>query len=195
MTTPEEKPKSNVWKIVLPLFFLFSLAMGSLYWVKSQVIRPNEIQNNSQAQAQPNQRQALPDLEFNEFKGSPRKLSSFNQKVLLINFWATWCGACMMEMPSMVELRKQYADRGFEIIFMNVDESPEAVLPSVLKQLGIDFPVYIDPRGELAQFFDLRAIPLTVIINNKREVLKVMNGEYNWKQPRIRTQIEQWLSE
>lgn len=101
----------------------------------------------------------------------------------------------MMEMPSMVELRKEYVDRGFDIVFMNVDETPEAVLPDVLKQLGIDFPVYIDPHGELAQVFDLRAIPLTVIINNKREVLKVMNGEYNWKHPRIRAQIEKWLSE
>ncbi|MGZ3698075.1 MAG: TlpA disulfide reductase family protein, partial [Bdellovibrionota bacterium] len=131
---------------------------------------------------------------INKWGGGVVKASELKPKVTLVNFWATWCEACMEEMPSILKLRGRFKDRGFEVVAVNVDENPEAVLPATLKQLGIDFPVYIDKEGQVAGLFDVHAIPLTVMINSSRKVLLVQDGERNWMDEDLLSKMEKWLS-
>lgn len=98
-------------------------------------------------------------------------------------------------MPSIVNLRKAYQDRGFEVLGINVDENPEKVLPKVLSEFKIDFPVYGDPEGKLSSLFDVHAIPFTVILNHQRKILLVQDGGQDWNSKAIRNQLERWLSE
>lgn len=135
----------------------------------------------------------LPDFRLQKFQGDKIMVSELPNKILMINFWATWCTACLVEIPTMLALRNSYKDQGFEIIAINVDDNPEKVIPPVLKRFGIDFPVFLDTDGELTEFFNVVAIPLTVIIDNKRRILFIESGERDWNGSDIRAMMDKWL--
>src|SRR5262245_13806980 len=71
-------------------------------------------------------------------------LSKFAGKVVLINFWASWCSACMDEMPSIQKLHDTLKSEGFEVVGVNVDENPETVVPAIAKKLHLSFKNYTD---------------------------------------------------
>jgi thiol-disulfide isomerase/thioredoxin len=137
----------------------------------------------------------LPDFDLVQFSsGKEMKFSELDKKVVLVNFWATWCEACMVEMPSIVKLRKAYESKGFEVLALNVDENPEAVLPKTLNRLGLDFPIYVDRDQKLADLFDVHAIPLTVILDRNRKILFIETGERDWNGSDIHAKLEAWLA-
>ncbi|MCM2277616.1 MAG: redoxin family protein [Oligoflexia bacterium] len=187
MTTPQT---NRLIKILAPVAFILSLALGGLFAVKSQLKRgaPESSAAHLSEGAQ------LPDFTVPVFGGGKMTVSELKAKVVLVNFWASWCEACIVEMPSIIELRKSYKDRGLEVLAINVDEKPEAVVPRMTKQLGIDFPVYVDQDGALSELFDVHAIPLTVLIDANRKVLLIHNGERDWNSEEIRSKVERWIS-
>ncbi len=136
-----------------------------------------------------------PDFEIEEYEGKPVKLSSFKSKVTLINFWATWCASCVIEIPSILKLRDEFKDKGLQVIFVSVDEDPEEVLPEKLIELKLGRPTYVDRDQNLSELFEVSAIPLTVIFNQKREILYFEPGERDWHSKEVRDQIKRWLSE
>ncbi len=136
----------------------------------------------------------LPDFTLNRFGGGSTTLSKLASKITFINFWATWCDACMEEMPSIVSLRNAYKDKGFEVVAVNVDDNPASVLPRITGKLKINFPVYVDPQGTLTDWFDVHAIPLSVIIDRNRKILLIENGGRNWDDNDMRSQLNEWLS-
>ena len=127
------------------------------------------------------------------------KLADFQQKIasaekpIVVDFWATWCEACMVEMPSILKLRQEFKPKGFDLVAVNVDENPNAVLPKTLKKLGIDFPVFIDEENKLGDLFQIQAIPLTVIIDKDRKVLYIEGGEKDWYSKEVRELMQGWL--
>ncbi len=137
----------------------------------------------------------VPDLELIRFDQSKIRLSDLPHKVMLLNFWATWCEACLEEMPSLVQLREKYASRGFEILGVNVDENPIPAAENMAKSLGITFPTFTDKGGSLGNLFELNAIPLTVVIDKDRKILMVEAGGREWNTEEIHQLLEKWLSE
>lgn len=135
----------------------------------------------------------LPDLELQSLDGKTTKLSQIPGKVVLINFWATWCGPCLQEMPSINQLRKAYQPQGFEVIGVNVDENPGEVLESFQKKLGIEFTSYVDPKGSLAEKFDVHGIPFTVVIDSDRKILHVETGDRDWYSADVQKKLKGWL--
>ncbi len=107
-------------------------------------------------------------------------LDSFKGKVLLINFWATWCDACIVEMPGIIKLYEDFKAQGFEVISINVDETPDTVVPEMVKKLGMSFPIYIDKNGVLSQSFDVVAIPFSIIVDRSQNVVWTGSGERDW---------------
>lgn len=108
------------------------------------------------------------------------KFEKYAGKVLLINFWATWCQACMDEMPSIQKLYEQFKDQGLEVLAINVDESPEKVVPQVVSKLKLTFPIFTDPDGELSRAFDVVAIPFSVVADRKQNIVWAESGERDW---------------
>jgi thiol-disulfide isomerase/thioredoxin len=190
-------PKSArpLWKILLPVVAIVAMATGALLIVRSQVGAPHpghvEVVEGT----------VLPDFEMTAFDpasqggGAKVTLSGTGARVLMLNFWATWCEACMVEMPSIQQLRDSYKDRGFEVAAINVDEKPEAEVPRAQKLLGLTIPVYLDPEQKLADLLDIHAIPLTVVIDSGRKILFVERGERDWNSPEIREMMERWLGQ
>jgi thiol-disulfide isomerase/thioredoxin len=178
-------------KFILPLAGILAVVIGALTLIKGQ----NSRTPGEGARPEIQLGASLPDFDLHPF-GSDKTVpaSELKAKIVLVNFWATWCEACMVEMPSIIKLRNLYKDRGFEVVAVNVDENPEAVLPQTLKDLGINFPVYIDAGNKLSDLFDVHAIPMTVIMDKNRTILLIESGERDWAGNDVRTQIEQWLA-
>lgn len=106
------------------------------------------------------------------------KLSELKGKVVLINFWATWCPPCKIEIPGFVELYDKYNENGFEIIGVSVDTSGSDSVKSFVKSEKINYPVVMADK-ELAEKFDeIVAIPTSFLINQKGEIVKKYSGLY-----------------
>ena len=192
---PGDTEKTSLIKIFVPIALILVLVVGGLYVVKSQFGKPTPggtAGPSGPAEIQPGK--TLPDFEINQFQGKELKASELGSKVMLVNFWATWCEACMVEMPSIIKLRNAYAAKGFEVVAVNVDQNPNAVLPRTIQKFGFGFPVYFDKDQKLSDFFNIEAIPLTIILDKDRKILLIENGERDWNGADIRAQLERWLA-
>jgi thiol-disulfide isomerase/thioredoxin len=91
----------------------------------------------------PKQRLESIDFELQDLSGSTRRLSDYRGKVVFLNFWATWCGPCRFEMPSMEKLYRRFKDKGLEIVAVNLQED-RASVQRFVDQYGLSFPVLLD---------------------------------------------------
>lgn len=122
-------------------------------------------------------------------------LSQHKGNVLLINFWATWCDACIEEMPSISRLHSTFKDKGFEVISINVDEKPYEQIKSKVEEMGILFPVYRDKEEALARAFNIVAIPFNIVVRRNFTVAWKESGERDWASAQIINRIQELLSE
>jgi peroxiredoxin len=135
----------------------------------------------------------VPEFQAPRLGGGQWSRSDRDPKVLLVNFWATWCEACIVEMPSLVEVYRDFHDRGFEVLAVSVDESAEPVGP-LAEKLDMRFPIALDPQGKLSEIFGVSAIPLTVVLDRQGKALLIHRGERDWNSSRFRSQLETWLA-
>lgn len=191
MTTSQKSARPPLLAALLPIFLILLIIIASLFFIKYRLVDTSR----SEKLSRPGVGKILPDFALTDMSGKKTSISQVEGKVILINFWATWCEACLQEMPSIVELRESYHAKGLEVVGINLDENPAAVVPRAVKRYQMGFPVFQDPNGEIAELFDVYAIPLTVIMNKKREIIDIQNGERDWNSKAVQSQIGKWLSE
>ncbi len=103
--------------------------------------------------------------------GKAIKLSAYRGKVVIVDFWATWCGPCRMEIPHFVELQKQYQGKGFTFVGVSLDQQGPGVVKKFISQWNINYPIVMDMEGALAQSYGgIRGIPTTFIIGKKGDI-------------------------
>jgi len=118
----------------------------------------------------------FPDLRFEAFDGTPVDIDRLQGKVVLIDFWAVWCGPCIHEMPNLISLYNKYHNKGFEIIGISLDKNA-VDLRTYLSQNQITWPQYYDGRGWdniIASRFNVNGIPATVLID-RRGIVRYLN--------------------
>ena len=120
-----------------------------------------------------------PALELNDLGGGGHSLADYRGKVVLLNFWATWCGPCRDEMPSMELLKKKLSGRPFVVLAVNVDE-PESRVRNFLAQLPLDFPVLMDPGKRVTSAWKVRILPASFLIARDGRVRYTVTGELDW---------------
>jgi thiol-disulfide isomerase/thioredoxin len=192
---------NSVTKVLVPLAIIIALVVGGLSFVKSQTASRKSDGTSTSADSGERVELAvgkeLPEFKLTAFGGATKSVDALEAKVVLLNFWATWCEACMVEMPSIIKLREAYKGKGFEVIAVNVDQNPEAVLPKVIRKMGFTFPVYLDKDQALSEMFSIEAIPLTILLdmkNKRRKVLMLESGEQDWNGAAFRATLEKWLA-
>ena len=190
MTTHGSRKISNALKILIPVAMIILLVVGGLSLIQFQFTRSPDRESSTEIARD----KIVKDFYLTSLDGKKKLISELPHKIVLINFWATWCEACVDEMPSLVNLRNRYKNQGFEILGINLDENPEAVLSKAVRQLGIEFPVFKDPDGDLSDLFNIHAIPFTVIMDHQRKILFVKHGEMNWDSPKMQAEMERWLA-
>jgi peroxiredoxin len=133
---------------------------------------------------------ALPDLQ-----GQTVRLSDQRGKVVLINFWATWCYPCRSEMPSMNALYQDYRDKGFEILAISSDVQGKDVVAPFVEEYRLTFPVLLDPRDIVGTRLGVQGIPTSYLLDKNGRIAGKEIGAKNWNSPVMRRRLAQLLAE
>jgi len=126
---------------------------------------------------------AFPPLEFTSLSGEQINLANLKGKVVLIDFWAIWCGPCLRVMPDLVETYRQYHDQGFEIIGISLDKD-KSQLEKYMQEMGMTWPQYYDGlmwSNKIARRFGVRGIPHMVLVDKNGAVH--FNTDYDRLKP------------
>jgi thiol-disulfide isomerase/thioredoxin len=105
-----------------------------------------------------------PDFTLPSLDGPNLTLQEQRGRVVMINFWATWCGPCRVEMPHLSKLYEKYRGSGFTVLAVNIDEDPHKAA-SLAKQLGMRFPVLLDTEKKVSRLYDLSTMPSSVLVD------------------------------
>ena len=128
---------------------------------------------------------AAPDFALPDLDGRTLRLSQFRGKVVFLNVWTTWCPPCRMEMPAMEALYRQLHDEDLVVLAVSQDENgAEAVRPFVA-ELGLTFPVLLDPEGRVSTRYGVTGYPETFIIDRDGHVVKHTIGPAEWQSARM----------
>jgi cytochrome c biogenesis protein CcmG/thiol:disulfide interchange protein DsbE len=117
-----------------------------------------------------------------DIAGKSEKLSDFKGKVVVLNFWASWCPPCVNETPSMLRLQQYIASRNGVVLGASIDEDPEAY-SRFLKDQSINFPTFRDPSKKISLEYGTSIIPETYIIDRHGKIARKIIGEQQWDSP------------
>jgi thiol-disulfide isomerase/thioredoxin len=107
--------------------------------------------------------------------GENFQLSEYRGQVVLINFWASWCGPCRQEMPHLESIQQKYQDLGFTVFGVNVEQD-RAMADRVLRDIPVSFPILFDTENEVSQVYDVDAMPATVLVDRNGEIRFMHRG-------------------
>jgi peroxiredoxin len=119
--------------------------------------------------------QPAPDFALKSSSGENLRLSEYRGDVVMINFWATWCGPCRQEMPLLDELYARYQRVGFSLLGVNIDDDSRRAM-DMINELGVTFPVLFDSSKQVSRLYNVDAMPVTVIVDREGNVRHIHQG-------------------
>ena len=119
--------------------------------------------------------QAAPDFVLKSASGDNLRLSEYRGEVVMINFWATWCGPCRQELPLLDELYGRYNKVGFHLLGVNIDDDSSKAL-QMAEELSVSFPVLFDKQKEVSKLYSVEAMPVTVLVDREGTIRHVHQG-------------------
>jgi peroxiredoxin len=115
-------------------------------------------------------------------------------RVVLLNFWATWCPPCRKEMPAMEQLYQAYRDKGLVVVAVSQDQAPLATVRRFTEELKLSFPVWHDRDGLVGKQYSIPGVPASYLIGRDGRVAYKVLGEYDWFSDDARAAVEQLLA-
>jgi cytochrome c biogenesis protein CcmG, thiol:disulfide interchange protein DsbE len=172
-------------RLILISCLLLLIAMGpSLTGSTADGISPLNSNNIVNTKA--------PDFTLKDMNGRTVSLSALKGKVVLLNFFATWCPPCRAEMPAFNKLYRSLKQRGLEVVAVSSDRSVND-LKDFLEKNKFDFPVLFDADRSATKQFRVFSMPTTFLINKNGLIVEKFYGEYDWTEPETRGKIEKLL--
>ena len=125
--------------------------------------------------------QAVSEVTFTDPEGGQRKLSDYEGKHVVVNFWATWCAPCRKEMPMLSELQNEFGGDGFEVVTIATGRNSVMGIKKFFEEVGVDnLPLYLDPRSGLARDMGILGLPVTLILDPEGQEIARMRGDAEW---------------
>ena len=137
---------------------------------------------------------AAPDFALKSAGGENLRLSEYRGDVVMINFWATWCGPCRQEMPLLDDLYSRYERVGFRLLGVNIDDDSRRAM-QMMEELGVSFPVLFDEKKEVSRLYQVEAMPVTVLVDRTGTVRHVHHGYKPGYEEKYLTEIRSLLRE
>ena len=158
----------KILKMVLLALVFVALLLGAkrLYDTLGSRVQMDTLATQS-TEAVETQKQAAPDFTVYDLEGNAHKLSDFRGKPVILNFWATWCGYCKMEMPDFEEKYQQYGE-DVHFLMVNVTDSAQETMETAsayVQEQGFTFPVYYDTSLEATTAYQANGLPVTYFID------------------------------
>jgi peroxiredoxin len=135
-----------------------------------------------------------PDFTLKSRSGENIKLSELRGNVVMVNFWASWCGPCRQEMPLLQQLHDRYQGMGFTLLGVNVDEEPAAA-EKMLKEIPVNFPVLYDSDNKVSKQYQVKAMPSTFMVDRDGNVRFLHKGYKPGYEDEYQQQIRALLRE
>lgn len=164
--------------IMIALIALFATGCAN----KNDIVVPPEENTSEEANYEQSNSDAViaPDFELETLDGSTIKLSEMRDKNVIINFWATWCGYCVIEMPDLQKLQEAHKD-DLLVLTVNVGESKE-VVQKFMEENNLDLTVVLDEKMNVANTYGIRSYPTTIAVNKKGEAVSGYVGMLTYEQ-------------
>ena len=134
-----------------------------------------------------------PDFSLRNLKGNYQSLDSFSGQVVVLNFWATWCVPCRVEMPSFEKLYRRYRSEGLTVLAVTLDKKSEKNIKSFVEEYELSFPVLLDEEGKVERLYPSMTIPFTYVIDRKGRIVARVDGAKNWESSETFEAIEYLL--
>jgi peroxiredoxin len=138
--------------------------------------------------------QSAPDFVLKSSAGNNLRLSEYRGDVVMINFWATWCGPCRQEMPLLDDLYGRYERVGFTLLGVNIDDDSRRAM-KMIEELGVKFPVLFDASKDVSKLYAVEAMPVTVLVDREGTVRHVHHGYKPGYEEKYLTEIRSLLRE
>ena len=179
MLVPDPKARNRT---LLELAILLAIAAGLFLFAHYKFGRPHLDDVSS--------RKPAPDFSLQALNGSALSLSEYKGKVVLVNFWATWCDPCRREIPRFVDLQKKYADRGFQIVGISLDDDAKAV-PLFYQEYKMNYPVAVGNDKLAESFGNVLGLPVNFLIDRDGRIAARHMGEARF--PELESEIKALL--
>ena len=138
--------------------------------------------------------QQAPGFTLLTLDGGRASLTDHRDKLVVLNFWATWCQPCTVEMPSLEALWRRYRDRGLIVVGVSVDRgAPRALLEPYVRNLKLTFPILLDPDSKTSDRWRVTALPATFLVRPGGEVAGMAMGAREWNSDEMRALVERLL--
>jgi peroxiredoxin len=147
---------------------------------------------------------AAPEFALPDLSGTQRSLSDFKGKVVLVTFWASWCGTCMSEMPDIQALYQALKPRGLEMVAIGCDDEKQNFIDTA-RRLGLTFPILLDASGEVKNKYKVTGYPESFVLNREGKIQMLIDadgrspivrvaGARPWNDAILRNQFEKLLN-
>lgn len=174
------------------LIFLVFLVL--LYFSDLSLGEGNDLFSKTGIQKIKDKKEA-PNFVLENLDGKKVEIKKLKGKVVFINFWATWCGPCKEEMPSIEALHQQFKEKDFIFLTISVDYAGLSPVKEFIKKHPYTFPVLLDPKCKILDLYQGIRIPATFIIDKKGILIGKVFGPKNWKSPEVISLLDQLLKE
>lgn len=201
---PTHTARRRIFTVLSMALLLTAAAGGTVFYFFDHWSRanPGKLQNSNWKVGD-----TLPPMTYTPFKSegsaasTPKSTSDLKGKVLLINFWASWCGPCIAELPSIQALYNKFQSQGLDVLLVNYDDKPAEAIPKMVRKLGLNLPIALDPQSKMSDTLGFEAIPVTIILGQEntdgkvrgRRLLWLENGERDWNSQETQERIQLWL--
>ncbi len=177
-----------MWKeifLLIPALLLLSLPASGNEGALFSKIGIQSIRENKKA----------PNFCLEGLNGQRLQLNTLKGKIIFLNFWASWCGPCKEEMPSMETLYQHYRERDFVFLTISVDYGGPEPVRKFIQKHGYHIPVLLDPTGKTLDLFEINKIPGTVLIDKKGKMIGRVIGPRNWSSSEVFSLVDEMLDD
>ncbi|MBU5636035.1 TlpA family protein disulfide reductase [Geomonas sp. Red69] len=136
-----------------------------------------------------------PDFTLKDLSGKPVQLSTLKGKLVLVNFWATWCPPCREEIPSMVKLNQAMQGKNFQMLAVSIDEGGKTAVEDFFKRGGVTLPALLDTDGQVARRYGTTGVPETFVVDPKGVIRKKVVGGLDWSHPEVMQALQQLMAD
>ncbi len=176
------------------LYSWLTLGLIALLFVALITGVTNESRDLWANDERPEEGHLAPDFSLKTLDGKTVRLSELRgKKVVLINFWATWCPPCRLEMPTMQQIYTEYKGKGFEILAINIEPDAQEEIQDFVKELRLTFPVLLDSDMKITRKYRLIGLPVSMLIDRKGIIRSKEIGYHDWTDRESRKRVESLL--